>query len=81
MIHHIHHFNLNYIHCTFHLLLFIKVSLNTYNGLVDLLFRMNSSQCYQTFSCSTQLSMNFTLLIGVKMPTVVGIFFTFNSNT
>ena len=25
------------------------------------------------FSCSTQLSMNFFLLINVKMPTVVGI--------
>ena len=26
------------------------------------------------FSCSTQLSMNFFLLINVKMPTLVGIF-------
>ena len=25
------------------------------------------------FSCSTQLSMNFFLLINVKMPTIVGI--------
>ena len=31
------------------------------------------------FSCSTQLSTNFFLLINVKMPTIVGIF-TFMSN-
>ena len=28
---------------------------------------------YKTFSCSTQLSMNFFLPINVKMPTIVGI--------
>ena len=28
---------------------------------------------YKTFSCSTQLSMKFFLLINVKMPTIVGI--------
>ena len=28
---------------------------------------------YKLFSCSTQLSMKFILLINVKMPTVVGI--------
>ena len=28
---------------------------------------------YKTFSCSTQLSTNFILLINVKMPTIVGI--------
>ena len=27
----------------------------------------------KVFSCSTQLSMNFFLLINVKMPTIVGI--------
>ena len=30
-------------------------------------------QGYKTFSCSTQLSMKFILLINVKMPTIVGI--------
>ena len=29
---------------------------------------------YTTFSCSTQLSTKFILLINVKMPTIVGIF-------
>ena len=29
---------------------------------------------YRTFSCSTQLSMKFSLLINMKMPTIVGIF-------
>ena len=28
---------------------------------------------YKKFSCSAQLSMNFFLLINVKMPTIVGI--------
>ena len=28
---------------------------------------------YKTFSCSTQLSMKFILLLNVKMPTIVGI--------
>ena len=28
---------------------------------------------YKLFSCSTQLSMEFILLINVKMPTIVGI--------
>ena len=28
---------------------------------------------YKTFSCSTQLSMKFSLLINVQMPTIVGI--------
>ena len=28
---------------------------------------------YKTFSCSTQLSTKFILLINVKMPTIVGI--------
>ena len=28
---------------------------------------------YKTFSCSTQLSIRFILLINVKMPTIVGI--------
>ena len=28
---------------------------------------------YKKISCSTQLSMNFFLLINIKMPTIVGI--------
>ena len=28
---------------------------------------------YKTFSCSTQLSTKFILLINIKMPTIVGI--------
>ena len=31
------------------------------------------SQIIKLFSCSTQLSMKFFLLINVKMPTIVGI--------
>ena len=31
------------------------------------------AQGYKTFSCSTQLSLKFILLINVKMPTIVGI--------
>ena len=33
-----------------------------------------SSEVINIFSCSTQLSMKFYLLINMKMPTVVGIF-------
>ena len=32
----------------------------------------NQAQGYKTFSCSTQLSMNFFLLINVEMPITVG---------
>ena len=32
-----------------------------------------STQVIKLFSCSTQLSMKFFLLINVKMPTIVGI--------
>ena len=34
---------------------------------------INGSRGYKTFSCSTQLSMNFFLFINIKMPTDVGI--------
>ena len=35
---------------------------------------MNSGpEVIKLFSCSTQLSMNFFLLVNVKMPTIVGI--------
>ena len=37
---------------------------------------MSLSSCTEViklFSCSTQLSMKFSLLINVKMPTIVGI--------
>ena len=33
--------------------------------------RTNWCRGYKNFSCSTQLSMNFFLLINVKMPTIV----------
>ena len=32
------------------------------------------------FSCSTQLSMNFSLLINMKMPTIVGIIYLLAEN-
>ena len=32
------------------------------------------SEIIKKFSCSTQLSMKFSLLINMKMPTIVGIF-------
>ena len=41
-----------------------------------ILFPMNfipGPDVIKLFSCSTQLSMNFLLLINVKMPTIVGI--------
>ena len=34
---------------------------------------LSISQCYKTFSCLTQLSTKFFLLINVEMPTIVGI--------
>ena len=34
---------------------------------------MFSPRIYKTFSCSTQLSTKFIMLINVKMPTIVGI--------
>ena len=38
-------------------------------------FTESRPQGYKTiFSCSTQLSMKFSLLINMKMPTIVGIF-------
>ena len=36
-----------------------------------------SSTVIKLFSCSTQLSMKFSLLINMKMPTIVGIFIFF----
>ena len=33
----------------------------------------SGSEVIKLFSCSTQLSMKFSLLINVKMPTIVGI--------
>ena len=35
---------------------------------------MSGSEVIKHFSCSTQLSMKFSLLINMKMPTIVGIF-------
>ena len=38
---------------------------------------MTSSSCPEViklFSCTTQLSMKFSLLMNMKMPTIVGIF-------
>ena len=34
----------------------------------------SGSEVIKLFSCSTQLSMEFSLLINMKMPTIVGIF-------
>ena len=41
-------------------------------GIVDVDARTRA-RCYKTFFCSTQLSMKFSPLINVKMPTLVGI--------
>ena len=38
-----------------------------------IMFVVSWPQGSKTFSCSTQLSMKFILLINVKMPTIVGI--------
>ena len=40
---------------------------------------MSGSEVIKLFSCSTQLSMRFFLLINVKMPTTVGILILMNS--
>ena len=41
-------------------------------GSVSSLREANKPQGYKKIACSTQLSMNFFLLINVKMPTIVG---------
>ena len=46
----------------------------TLKGQISLHFCANWPQGYKNFSCSTQLSMKFSLLINMKMPTIVGIF-------
>ena len=38
-----------------------------------MLVKKPGPEVIKLFSCSTQLSMNFFLLINVKMPTIVGI--------
>ena len=40
---------------------------------MDLVARKNGPDIIKLFSCSTQLSMKFIMLINVKMPTTVGI--------
>ena len=40
--------------------------------------RVISLRGHKLFSCSTQLSMKFFLLINIKMPTVVGILIFIN---
>ena len=37
------------------------------------MFDKSGSEVIKPFSCSTQVSMKFFLLINVKMPTIVGI--------
>ena len=37
-----------------------------------------SAEVLKLFSCSTQLSMNYIMLINVKMPTIVGILIFMN---
>ena len=50
----------------------VTVSLNVGDGeLHSLTTIMIRPRGYKTFSCSTQLSMNFSPLINVKMPTIV----------
>ena len=40
---------------------------------ISLVTRQPGAKVIKLFSCSTQLSMKFILLINVKMPTIVGI--------
>ena len=42
-------------------------------GIRDLIVLEPGPEVIKHFSCSTQLSMKFFLLINVKMPTIVGI--------
>ena len=44
-----------------------------YTGLMSALVCIPGTKVIKLFSCSTQLSMEFILLINVKMPTYVGI--------
>ena len=44
-----------------------------YIGSFALLFFSSYPEVKKTFSCSTQLSMKFIILINVKIPTMVGI--------
>ena len=41
--------------------------------MTSLVLKQPGPEVIKLFSCSTQLSMNFFLLINVKMPTIVGI--------
>ena len=43
------------------------------NADCEITFSMVRARGYKLFSCKTQLSMKFFLLINVKMPTIVGI--------
>ena len=40
----------------------------------DMLASKTRPEVIKLFSCSTQLGMTFSLLINMKMPTIVGIF-------
>ena len=45
----------------------------SYKTLVSCVMQRSGPQVIQLFSCSTQFSMKFFLLVNVEMPTIVGI--------
>ena len=47
---------------------------NYYIRFCSLVFAKSGPEVIKLFSCSTQMSMKFSLLINMKMPTKVGIF-------
>ena len=49
----------------------IKCSMQWSSHLLNSTFSRFRSRGYKTFSCSTQLSIKFSLLINMKMPTIV----------
>ena len=54
-----------------------KTSENNYHNCTEMksfaIVRLSGPEVIKLFSCSSQLSMKFFLLINVKMPTIVGI--------
>ena len=49
------------------------IPLLPFTPLIKIMLRGSGPEVVRLFSCSTQVSMKFILLINVKMPTVVGI--------
>ena len=51
----------------------LKFFLIFFQSCLKMAFGVQGFRLYNVFSCSTQLSLKFIILINVKMPTIVGI--------